>query len=959
MSKQQATKKDLQEELKVMERSLKRTTSINCDYEILEDVAKRFLKIRERCTVPERIAIQAVITERRDAFFEGEGLGIDLKQHVLAPSEPSRSTFNQAMLSIFSKKPPEATLAKVEKKLVKLRNRVKKDFQEIAFREEFYFEKITRQILSPYKKTMAPFEYETLLLVNDFQDRMRLFNWNVVDKDPQVEFLFQLFELLRVKRSVVNVDMRARLADFLKAHEAALDRSSMNARLMNLLHVAMRLSATRSRIRQLEAVMFAKPEPRRRPRDDAVMRGYIKQLRVLGRLVERYQRIARERDADDMGGTTGPAVQALIDLVDHAITPADGNDVDSILKTFQNEARLVKFITRLFGKIFVMLKKKRTLSDTQVMGRLFSEVALKERRRLAILLAMVSCNAVIGMIIPLLFKNLVDVGFGDETFAPDINYIYGTGITFLIFSSILVLFHIFANYLIQYLANKTMYRMRARMFDNLQKLSLDYFNAQPAGKIISYITNDVETIQQVISQGLLTVFVQVFQLVGSVFLMFYISWQLALVSFSIIPFLLVLGAFVFGKARKYFVITRVKIANVTTHTQESIAGMRVIQAFAIENKDASTFKRATNEELEINLKAAKLFASLPGLIMAVLSAGIAVLLLTGGHLFIQNLLGLEITGFTRGSLFSFIMYLLQFFGPIVQLMMFVSSIQNSMAAGERIIKLIDEKPTVQEHVDSLEESSPAFQAIHKDNVRLTFENVNFEYEKGIPVLKDVSLKVKPKERLAIVGYTGAGKTTFISLLSRFWDPTSGRILINGVDIRHFKLEVLRQLMGIVLQDNFLFSGSVMDNIKYGKPGASDEQVFQITRKLGIHDFILQMENGYETPVRERGSRLSVGQKQMIAFARALLVDPPILILDEATSAIDPYSETIVKNALDVLLKERTSITIAHRLSTVLNSDRILVIDDGRIVEEGAHDDLILKEGGLYRHLYELQYARSP
>ncbi|MBN2149895.1 MAG: ABC transporter ATP-binding protein [Candidatus Lokiarchaeota archaeon] len=966
-------RKDTKEELKIIERSLKRTTSPDCPYEISDSTTKKFLRVRQDCNLVERIVLQAEMNEYKEEFFHRDavsGWPGAIERRIFTPDDDARRFFNQFMFKLFaSKREPRKVVGKAIEKIDKIKRKIKKRFSEISHREEFYFDKLTAQILQQYQKSLKPYEYKALELLFDFQDNLRLFNWNVVDKDAQLEYLFRVVQLLQIKDNLLATpEEKTRFHLPASRPGTGGDGGDEHPAVFELLYIIDRLHAIRGKIISIDRKMFGQglglnektTGKKLTPEQGVFLRKYLDQLHKLNTLAQRFKDATNDPDlATDDPATTG-LVEELKQHVEGLLKQlVPGQEVD-LDEKYRHELVLVNLVVKLFGKLFWMLKRKRTMSDLYVIKRLLSEIAGKEKNKLAILLGMVFFNAVVGMITPLIFQYLVDYGLGD---LPDIeaswSVITNAGLFFLVFSGTSTCFHIVTNYLIHYLANKTMYSMRARMFANLQQLSFDYYNSQPAGKIISYITNDVETIQQLVSQGFLTIFIQIFQLVGSIFFMFYISWQLSLVAFMIIPFLAVLGIFVFGKARQYFVTMRNKIAAVTTHTQESIAGMRVIEAFAIEEKDASTFRRATSEELEINLKAARLFAALPGGIIAVISLGMMVLILLGGWLYTQSLIfppANPADAFTRGRLFSFIIYLIQFIGPVVGVMGFTSQLQNSMAAGERIIRLVDAQSSVQEKRHSIGIGSPEFAGLNKDTIRLKFENVSFEYEKGIQVLKNMTLKARPKERLALVGYTGAGKTTFISLLSRFWDPTSGRILINDVDIRHFKLDALRQLMGVVLQDNYLFSGSVMDNIKFGKPSATDEEVFEITRKLGIHEFIQNMEKGYDTPVRERGSRLSLGQKQLISFARALLVDPPILILDEATSAIDPYSEIIVKNALDVLLKDRTSITIAHRLSTVLNSDRILVIDDGKIVEEGNHEKL-LKKKGLYNHLYELQYTK--
>ncbi|HMF32140.1 MAG TPA: ABC transporter ATP-binding protein, partial [Candidatus Lokiarchaeia archaeon] len=480
---------------------------------------------------------------------------------------------------------------------------------------------------------------------------------------------------------------------------------------------------------------------------------------------------------------------------------------------------------------------------------------------------------------------------------------------------------------------------------NLQDLGFDFYNSKDrsTGKIISYITNDVETIQELVSSGLLTIAASVFSLVGSLIFMIILSPELTLYSFMILPVVAVLGLSVFRLARRYFREMRKKIAAVTGRLQESIAGMRVIKQFAVEEQDYARFYKTTSEELIINNKAARLNTVFPALITVVMGVGLGLVLLRGGYLYIYS------ASISQGTIFAFVMYLIQFIGPVATLIGFLTMIQNSMTAGERLVKLIDTRSTILD-----KPNAPPINILEGEVI---FDNVTFEYEPGVPVLRNVSLVTQPKERVAIVGYTGAGKTTMISLLSRFWDPTDGRILIDGQDIQEVTQESLRNQMGIVLQDNFLFSGTIRDNIRYGKLDATDEEIEEAAKKVGAHEFILALENGYDTQVAERGTRLSVGQRQLIAFARAIIGNPPILILDEATSAVDPYSELIIQEALEKILGDRTSFTIAHRLSTILNAHTILVVDDGQIVEKGNHEELLVLDG-LYAHLYSMQFKES-
>ena len=395
----------------------------------------------------------------------------------------------------------------------------------------------------------------------------------------------------------------------------------------------------------------------------------------------------------------------------------------------------------------------------------------------------------------------------------------------------------------------------------------------------------------------------------------------------------------FRKARKYYKELRERVADVTSILDESIMGMKVIQSYAVEDENYQEFVNATEKERKTTMKTAKLNAFIPGTIILVITFGIGLLLLASGAL-------IRAGSLTQGTLISFIFYIFMFFEPLFSLISFVTMLQNSIAAGRRIISLLNEEVSILEDINAVK--------INDVKAKIEYIDVGFSYDTDNLVLKDVNLRVKENERLAIVGYTGAGKSTFIKLLSRFYDPTRGEIKIDGINLKKIELKSLRTLMGIVLQENFLFSGTVKENIQYGKLNATDHEIIEAAKKVNAHEFIINLENGYDTIVGERGNKLSEGQRQLIAFARALISNPPILILDEATSSIDPYSELLIQQALETLLKGRTSISIAHRLSTVINSDRIIVLDKGRIIEEGTHEELVKKDG-LYNHLYKMQF----
>jgi len=596
-------------------------------------------------------------------------------------------------------------------------------------------------------------------------------------------------------------------------------------------------------------------------------------------------------------------------------------------------------------------KKKKVDEDGEEIDRstffiirtLIKYVGKANRKLIVPLVIFITLNIIVSLSTPFVFKSLIDDGLGGGLGAEegDIDIILFLGTLFFFLTIAGVIVKIAQGYIINKIATITMYNLRHELFTKFQYLGLDYHEGpdKTAGKKINYLTGDVNTIQELLNSGMLTVvgnFVLVF---GALFFMIYLSPTLTLVEFLIAPILFVLAGVITKKARKYFKELREKVSEVTSSLEESIVGMRVIKAFAVEEENFEEFNERTEQERKTTLKAARLMAFVPAVLIFLITFGIALMLYTAGLLIREG----EIT---QGTIVAFIFYMFMFFEPLIAVIGFFTLMQNSIAAGNRIVRLLNEEPSVQEQ--------PNAQTLPEIKGKITYENVNFSYNSDVAVLKDINIEIKAKERLALVGYTGAGKSTFIKLLSRFYDPTEGTVKLDDIDLRDLKIQDLREDMGIVLQENFLFSGTVRDNIRYGKLEATDKEVEEVARKVSAHDMIVELENGYDTEVGERGSRLSEGQRQLICFARALLADPPILILDEATSAIDPYSELLIQQALEELLKNRTSISIAHRLSTILNSDRIVVLDQGQIIEQGTHQELIAQEG-FYKHLYEMQF----
>ena len=591
----------------------------------------------------------------------------------------------------------------------------------------------------------------------------------------------------------------------------------------------------------------------------------------------------------------------------------------------------------------------REMSTLQVIKRLYGYIGLGNRKYIYIFIIAVSFNALFSWFTPLLFKIFIDEGLGSGLTgtAGDVNVILFAGTLFFIFTISGVCIRIIQNYIIQKLATKTMYNLRSGIFNKLQFLGLDYYDGKDertgkfrtTGKIISYATSDVNTIQELIGSGMLMVIGNFFLVFGALIFMIILSPHLTLFSFLLLVPIFVTASIVFRKARKYFKELRERVAIVNSVLDESIIGMRIIQSFAVEEENFSEFNKATYNEMEISLKSAKLFAFIPGIIILTMTIGIGSLIIASGFLVRQGLL-------TPGTIVAFIFYLFTFFEPIFQLVGFFTLLQNSISACERIIRLLNAEPSITDNEVAMD--------IDDIKGKIEYRNVNFEYEENTPILKNIDITIREKERLALVGYTGAGKTTFIKLISRFYDTTKGEIYLDGLNLRDIKINSLKEAMGIVLQETFLFSETIMDNIKYGKLDATDEEVIEAAKKVSAHEFIIELEDGYNTIVGERGSRLSEGQRQLIAFARALIANPPILILDEATSSVDPYSELLIQQALETLLKGRTSISIAHRLSTIINAERILVLDNGEIIEEGTHDELVKKDG-FYNHLYKMQF----
>lgn len=576
----------------------------------------------------------------------------------------------------------------------------------------------------------------------------------------------------------------------------------------------------------------------------------------------------------------------------------------------------------------------RKFSDRMLVRRLAKYVT-RYKGKLVVAVASVLVASLSGLIPPYLFKIAID----NYIVVGDLN-----GLTIIAVALIAVylvngISDFQRTYQISWLGQNMINEIRHDLFSHLQDLSFSFYDQSEAGRIISRVTNDTETLSEVFVEGIVDIISDTLTLIGIITIMFWLNVQLTLATVAIIPFLLLATMFFQRKLRDAYRATRRKIAQVTSTLAESISGIREIQSFTREQDTMEVFRQANIEDLQANVQAGRIFAMLFPAIQLVGVIGTSIILWYSGILTLSG-------GITLGVVVAFLAYVTRFLQPIMELTTFFNTLQSAMAASERIFEIMDTKPEVLDAQDAIE--------LPRVKGEVSFDNVTFGYVKDHPVLENINIQVKPGKTLAIVGPTGAGKSTMVKLLSRFYEPQSGTITVDGYDIGRVTLDSLHNQMGVVLQEPFLFSGTLMENIKYGKLDATEEEVQEIAKMVGAHGFISQLPQKYETEVGERGIRLSVGQRQLISFARALLRDPPILILDEATSSVDPYTELIIKKGLSVLLKNRTSLVIAHRLSTVRNADHIIVVNNGRIIEEGTHKQLMRKKG-MYRRLYEKQF----
>jgi ATP-binding cassette subfamily B protein len=532
---------------------------------------------------------------------------------------------------------------------------------------------------------------------------------------------------------------------------------------------------------------------------------------------------------------------------------------------------------------------------------------------------------------PLLAKYAVDDGIRQH----DLGKLWWIVGAFLLFGLLSWGMSYVQTYLTGWVGERILADLRNRLFDHLQDLSLGFYERNRAGVIISRLTNDVEAIDQLVTDGVTSLVQNSLTLLGTAILLFVLDWRLALATLVVVPFMSVATVIFRKRSARAYAAVRERLGLVTATLAEDIAGMRIVQAFTREQTNMRRFEDVTERYRESNMETVVLNGLYFPFVDLLSTVALAVVLGYGGHLYFQSAI-------TLGTLFAFMLYVQNFFDPVQQLSQLYGTFLSATAALDKIVDVLDQQPEVVDRPGTLE--LPPVEGV------VAFEGVRFGYGEGPEVLHGLDLEVPAGTTVALVGHTGAGKSTIAKLLARFYDPRAGRITIDGHDLRDVTQASLRHQLGIVPQEGFLFAGTVRENIAFGRPDAPPEDVVRAAETIGANDFILRLEEGYETQLQERGSRLSLGQRQLVALARALLADPRILILDEATSSVDIGTERKIERALRTLLAGRTAFVIAHRLSTIRDADLIVVLEHGRVVEQGTHDEL-MRVGGLYTSLY--------
>ena len=575
-------------------------------------------------------------------------------------------------------------------------------------------------------------------------------------------------------------------------------------------------------------------------------------------------------------------------------------------------------------KAFVHLARELKLAR-------LARLAYPYRRRAVFSLVAMIVVTLSSLAVPYLIGVAIDDGISKK----DLTVLDWVIVAFIAVSALNLGASYLQTYLTSWVGEHIIYDLRRNLFAHLQKLSLDFFSRQKTGWIVSRLTNDIDALDQLVTDGVTSLVTNSLTFVGAIAFLFILDWRLALATLTIMPFLI--GATLMFRSRSAVAYAQVrnKIGDVSARLQESLSGMRVIQAFRREQTDYDQLALANAAYRDVNYRTVVQSGLYFPFVEFMSAAAVVIVLWYGGSLVSGQALQI-------GVLVAFIGYLNSFFDPLQQLSQLYNTFQASMAAVQKIYTVLDTDPDLQD--------APDARALPPVRGQVELRHVTFGYDRDKPVLHDVELRIPAGRTVALVGATGAGKSTVIKLLARFYDPNEGAVLIDGHDLREVTMASLREQLAVVPQEAFLFSGTILDNIRFARPTADEEEVRRVARIVGVNDFVEDLPDGYDTEVQEGGSALSTGQRQLISFARALLADPSILILDEATSSVDAESERRIERAMEILFSGRTSVIVAHRLSTVRYADEILVVDDGRIVERGTHDELVAS-GGRYADLY--------
>ena len=574
-------------------------------------------------------------------------------------------------------------------------------------------------------------------------------------------------------------------------------------------------------------------------------------------------------------------------------------------------------------------------SKAQTLMRLFSYL-FRYKWQIILVLAIMGYGVAVNLVNPLIMESAID----DHIAVKDFSGLYkllliALGINLLLVITVKVRMYIMAK-----VCNEILLTIRQQLYTHIQKLDFHFFDSRPTGKILSRIIGDINSLKDVLSNCVTTLIPDGLTVIAVVVIMVWKNPKLALAALMTIPFMAVGMVYIQIKAHPRWQLFRKKSANLNAFVHEDMAGIRIIQSFHAQKETEDTFDELLKEHRTAFYDAVRMSDAFGSVIDFSWGLGFILLYYTG-------IVVLGVEQVSLGTFIAFGTYLNMFWHPIQNISNFYNQLVTNIAGAERIFEILDTPPAIADDEDVTQ--MPPIQG------EVTFEHVNFSYDDKVKVLDDVSFRIKPGETIALVGATGAGKSTIVNLISRFYDVQEGTVKIDGHDVKKVSIESLRRQMGIMTQDNFLFSGTIKDNIRYGKLDATDEEIIAAAKAVNAHDFIMRLEKGYDTELLERGGGLSIGQRQLLAFARTMVSDPRILILDEATSSIDTKTELLVQEGIEHLLAGRTSFVIAHRLSTIQKADRIFVVEDGRIVEEGNARELMAKKG-IYYQLYMAQFA---